>query len=63
MVNLAKRVPPGVRQVPTTINGEAGFVGWSDGVPVMAIAVEVRDDVICTVRIMLNEDKLHALAR
>ena len=48
---------------PTTINGEAGFVGWSDGAPVMAIAVEVRDDVICTVRIMLNEDKLHALAR
>ena len=52
-----------MRQVPTTINGEAGFVGWSDGAPVMAIAVEVRDDVICTVRIMLNEDKLHALAR
>lgn len=63
IVNLVKRVPPGETLELASINGEPGFIGRLDGDPVLAVALEVHGDLIGAVRIVVNPDKLRALAR
>ena len=61
LVNVAKRMPPGLAIEPAAINGEAGFVGRLDGVPVMVVNIEEHAGLVTAVRIMVNPDKLRAV--
>jgi RNA polymerase sigma-70 factor (ECF subfamily) len=60
--NLARRVPPGADLSTPRVNGEPGLVVRIDGEPWMVMAFEVDGDRIVTLRLVLNPDKLGAIA-
>jgi RNA polymerase sigma-70 factor (ECF subfamily) len=61
VVNLARRLPPGVTAQPCWVNGAPGFVVRLDGVPAFTQAFEVEEGRISRISIVINPAKLHGL--
>jgi RNA polymerase sigma-70 factor (TIGR02957 family) len=59
LIGVLAKPGPTIDYVEALVNGETGVLGLVEGVVVIAVAVEVRDDVIITgIRIVSNPDKL-----
>jgi RNA polymerase sigma-70 factor, ECF subfamily len=57
----AKALPPGTVIRQTTINGDPGAIGYVEGKPYSAVILEIRDNLVHTVYIVANPEKLSHL--
>jgi len=57
-VNLASRVPSGMRFLERTVNGQPGLVAEQDGVTVTVFAFDVEGDRIKHIWVIRNPEKL-----
>jgi RNA polymerase sigma-70 factor (ECF subfamily) len=61
VLNLVRRLPPGVAVEPCWVNGAPGNAAWFRGVPAFIQAFEVEEGRITRISIVSNPDKLHGL--
>jgi RNA polymerase sigma-70 factor, ECF subfamily len=62
LTNISRRTAGSTTVHEVELNGEPGFVAWRGHRAVMAVVLEVDGDRIAAVRVVVNPDKLAALA-
>ena len=63
LLGIIRKAPAGFVTRPVQVNGQPGFVAEVDGQPFSVLALDIVDDRIAAVRIVVNPEKLRALAR